>query len=63
MLIMILHPSKLTNLLTTSMFIIAVGLAIGWFMDGAEPKDIVSNTVAYAALLVVFVGVGNSSHR
>lgn len=61
MLIMTLHPSKLTSLLTTSLFVIAAGLALGWFMDGAEPKDIVSTTAAYAAVLVVFVGVGNSS--
>lgn len=59
MLIMTLHPSKLTNLLTASLFIIATGLFLGWSMDGAEPKDIVQNTAAYAAVLVVFVGVQN----
>lgn len=57
MLIMTLHPSKLSNLLTASFFIIAAGVALAWFMDGAEPKDIVSTAAAYAAVLVVFVGV------
>ncbi len=59
MLIMTLHPSKISNLLTASFFIIAAGVALAWFMDGAEPKDIVPTAAAYAAVLVVFVGVKN----
>jgi len=58
MLIMTLHQTKLTSLLTTSIFVLAVALALAWFMDTAEPKDIIGATAAYAAVLVVFVGAG-----
>ena len=56
MLIMTLHRTLLTTLLTTSLFVLAVGLVLAWSMDSAEPKDILTATAAYAAILVVFVG-------
>lgn len=56
MLIMTLHRTVLTTLLTTSLFVLAVGLVLAWFMVSAEPKDILTATAAYAAILVVFVG-------
>jgi hypothetical protein len=56
MLIMSLRPSKLTSLLTTSLFVVGVAIALVWFMKNAAPKDILAATAAYAAVLVVFVG-------
>lgn len=56
MLIMALHRTLLTTLLTTSLFVLAVGLILAWSMDSGEPKDILTATAAYAAILVVFVG-------
>jgi hypothetical protein len=61
MLIMTLHESKLTSLLTTSVFVFAVAVALSWFMKDAYPKDIIGATAAYAAVLVVFVGTGGNS--
>lgn len=60
MLIMTLHPTKLTRLLTSSCFIIAVAVALAAFMDTAEPKDIIASTAAYAAVLVIFVGAAGN---
>ena len=56
MLIMTLHHTLLTTLLTTSLFVLAVGLVLAWSMEDGEPKDILKATAAYAAILVVFVG-------
>jgi len=58
MLIMTLHQSKLTSLLTTSLFVVAVAVTLAWWMEDATSKDIVGATAAYAAVLVVFVGTG-----
>lgn len=58
MLIMTLHPTRLTLLLTTSSFVFTVGVVLAWSMDTAEPKDIIGATAAYAAVLVIFVGSG-----
>jgi len=58
MLIMILHSSKVTSLVTTSVFVLFVAVSLAWLMDTAEPKDIIGATAAYAAVLVVFVGAG-----
>ena len=60
MLIMTLHKSKLTSLLTTTVFVLAVAVALSWFMKDASPKDIIGATAAYAAVLVVFVGTGGN---
>jgi hypothetical protein len=61
MLIMTLHPTRLTSLLTTSVFVLAVGVALAWWMKDAASKDIMGSTAAYAAVLVVFVGTGGGS--
>ena len=58
MLIMVLHPTLLTTLLTTSCFVFAVGVCLAVLMVESEPQDIIACTAAYAAVLVVFVGAG-----
>ena len=60
MLIMTLHQTKLTTLLTTSSFVLAVAVILAAAMTDAEPKDILTATAGYAAVLVVFVGTGGS---
>jgi hypothetical protein len=60
MLIMYLHPTKLTNLLTTSVFVTTVAVYFAAATDW-EPKDIIGATAAYAAVLVVFVGTSTST--
>ena len=55
---MSLHQTKLTSLLTTSFFVLVVGIILAWYMKDADKKDILSATAAYAAVLVVFVGTG-----
>ena len=57
---MVLHLTKLTRLLTSSSFIFAVGVGLAFFIDTAEPKDMVSTTT-YAAVMVVSVGVGGET--
>jgi hypothetical protein len=56
MLIMTLHPTKVTNLVTVSAFVIVVVVLLAYVMTEATPQDIVGATAAYAAVLVVFVG-------
>lgn len=60
MLIMTLHPTKLTRLLTSSCFVIVVAMTLAVVMDTAEPRDIIASTATYAAVLVVFVGVAGN---
>jgi len=56
MLVMTLHPSRNTSLITTSVatFVFAIALAIG--ATDTAGKDVLAATAAYAAVLVVFVG-------
>ena len=61
MLIMVLHLTKLTRLLTSSSFIFAVGVGLAFFIDTAEPKDIMASTATYAAVMVVSAGVGGET--
>jgi hypothetical protein len=56
MLIMSLHPTKTTNLVTPSAFVVVVAVLLAYVMTDATPKDIVGATAAYAAVLAVFVG-------
>jgi uncharacterized membrane protein len=56
MLIMTLHSSKVTSLVTTSIFVTVVAALLAYFFQDATPKDIMGATAAYAAVLVVFVG-------
>lgn len=56
MLIMSLHKTRGTELITTSVSVLLVGLFLAWWMKDAREKDIWAVTAAYAAVLVVFVG-------
>ena len=56
MMIMVLNPTKLTNLVTTIVFVLFVAVALAATMDKAEPKDAFAAVAAYTAVLVVFVG-------
>jgi hypothetical protein len=56
MMIMVLHPTKLTTLLTTAVCVLSVAVASSLAMPNAESKDIFGTTAAYTAVLVVFVG-------
>lgn len=58
MLIMRLHTDLLTVVLTTSVFVVVVGIILASVMKDAEAKDILGAAAAYAAVLVVFVGQG-----
>ena len=60
MLIMKLHATLLTQLVTTSVFIVAVGVGLAWYMRDAQKRDILAATATYAAVLVVFVGTTTS---
>jgi hypothetical protein len=53
MLVMVLHKSLLTTLLT-SVCVIVFGVILAFALD--DPFDVLSGTAAYAAVLVVFVG-------
>lgn len=48
--------TPLTTLLATSLFVLAVELVLVWSMDSVEPKDILTATAVYVAILVVFAG-------
>ena len=61
MLIMVLHESILTSLLTTSVFVLVIGATFALFMNDAQQKDVVGATAAYAAVLVVFVGASGGN--
>jgi len=61
MLIMTLHPGRVTSLTTTSVFVVAVAVILAYYMENAESKDVVSATTAYAAVLVVFIGAGTTT--
>ena len=60
MLIMTLHRSKVTSLVTTSVSVVVVATILAWVME--ENKEIVAATAAYAAVLVVFVGTGSGGN-
>lgn len=59
MLIMRLHPTLVTELVTTSVFVLAFGITLACFMTGGDKKDVLGSTAAYAAVLVVFVGTNS----
>lgn len=58
MLLMVLHKSLLTMLLTTSLCVASFGGLMAFYLD--EPFNVLSGTAAYAAVLVVFVGTSNA---
>ena len=57
MLIMSIEPNLTKSLVTTSAFVIAFGVGMATFVPQSEYKDLLASTAAYAAVLVVFVGV------
>jgi hypothetical protein len=59
MLIMRLHPTLVTELVTTSVFVLAFGIILAWFMTDGDRKDVLGATAAYAAVLVVFIGTSS----
>jgi hypothetical protein len=61
MLIMVLHPTKLTVLLTTVVCVLFVAVALAASMQDADNKDILAATAAYTAVLVVFIGSSNTT--
>lgn len=61
MLVMVLHPGKVTSLVTTSVCVFAFGLLMSSSHALQEPFDVLSATAAYAAVLVVFIGTGGGS--
>lgn len=57
--LMVLRNSLYTSLISTTVFVAAFGLLMVWLVD--KPNDVMSGTAAYAAVLVVFVGLNNPS--
>jgi len=55
-LIMALHPSLTTRLVTTCVATLLFALALAVGAEGASGKDVLAATAAYAAVLVVFLG-------
>lgn len=53
--LMVLHRTLYTALVSTSVFVSIFGLMMALFLEGL--KDVLSSTAAYAAVLVVFVGL------
>lgn len=56
--LMVLHNTLYTGLVTTTVCVAIVGLVASWRLE--KPIDVLSVTAAYAAVLVVFVGLTNS---
>lgn len=56
MLIMALHPTKNTTLITTSLVTIVFTVIIAFGARDSSGKDVLLVTAAYAAVFVVFVG-------
>jgi len=65
MLLMVLHNTLLTTLIATSVSVIIFAFVVALISSGLigmkavdlGPKDVLATTAAYAAVLVVFVGV------
>lgn len=58
MLVMVLHNTRTTSLVTTSICVFLFGLVVSYFLE--KQMDVLSATAAYAAVLVVFVGTNTS---
>ncbi|KAK7746776.1 hypothetical protein SLS53_001964 [Cytospora paraplurivora] len=57
--LMVLHETLYTGLITTTVCVAVFGLVVVIRLD--KPMDVLSATAAYAAVLVVFVGLTTSS--
>lgn len=56
MLIMTLHPSRNTSLITVSVSTFLFAPLLAFIASDSAGKDVLGATAAYAAVLVVFVG-------
>lgn len=56
MLVMTLHPSRNTSLITVSLATFLFALLLAIVAKDSAGKDVLAATAAYAAVLVVFVG-------
>lgn len=56
--LMVLHQTRYTGLITTTVCVIIFGGLASWRLE--KPMDVLSATAAYAAVLVVFVGLTSS---
>ncbi|KAH6648869.1 hypothetical protein BKA67DRAFT_375180 [Truncatella angustata] len=56
--LMVKLNDQTTSLITTTVFVVAFGLLMASTLD--KPKEVMSSTAAYAAVLVVFVGLGTT---
>lgn len=52
--LMVLHNTKYTALVATSVSVVLCGMVTAWKLE--QPHTVLSTTAAYAAVLVVFVG-------
>lgn len=53
--LMVLHNTLYTGLVSTTVFILVFGLSMALALS--KPMDVMASTAAYAAVLVVFVGL------
>lgn len=60
MLVMTLHPSRNTSLITVSVATFLFALLLAFLARDSAGKDVLGATAAYAAVLVVFVGTSMS---
>ena len=56
--LMVMHNTMYTVLVSTSVFVYAFGFLMSILLE--KPMEVLSGTAAYAAVLVVFVGIGSS---
>ena len=59
MLVMTLHKSRNTSLITTSISVLFFAMVVAYFARKASPQEVLAATAAYAAVLVVFVGTSS----
>jgi hypothetical protein len=59
--IMTLHSSPSTCLITTSVATFLFGVVLAIFASGSSGRDVLGATAAYAAVLVVFIGTSLSA--
>lgn len=56
--LMVLHNTLYTCLVSTTIFVAVFGVMMAYRLD--DGKDVLSSTAAYAAVLVVFVGLSTN---
>jgi hypothetical protein len=56
--LMMLHRTLYTCLVATTVCVVLFGLVMAWLLE--KPMEVLSGTAAYAAVLVVFVGLNNA---